>query len=64
MKTIALFMGILSLLGFKNSCAPNNPSFEEQFEIFKELGFELNNGADKSDIERWEMQNFLDEPFH
>lgn len=56
-------MGILSFLGFKNNSAPKNPSFEEQLEIFKELGFELNKGTDKSDIERWDKQDFLDDPF-
>ena len=55
-------MGILSLFGFNNSI-PKNPTFEQQLEIFKELGFELNNGTNKSDIERWEKQEFLDEPF-
>tara|TARA_R110002049_G_C8937385_1_gene544705 strand:- start:53 stop:676 length:624 start_codon:yes stop_codon:yes gene_type:complete len=57
-----IFMGILSLFGFNNSI-PKNPTFEQQLEIFKELGFELNNGTNKSDIERWEKQEFLDEPF-
>lgn len=56
-------MGILSLLGFKNNSVPKNPSFEEQLRIFKELGFELNFGTAKSDIERWDKQDFLDEPF-
>ncbi|MBJ2176547.1 hypothetical protein JBL43_20025 [Aureibaculum sp. A20] len=55
-------MGILALFGFNNSI-PKNPTFEQQLEIFKELGFELNNGTNKSDIERWEKQEFLDEPF-
>ncbi|CAL2094480.1 conserved protein of unknown function [Tenacibaculum sp. 190524A05c] len=55
-------MGILSLFGFNNSI-PKNPTFEQQLEVFKELGFELNNGTNKSDIERWEKQEFLDEPF-
>jgi|TARA_B110000116_G_C16588167_1_gene469387 hypothetical protein len=63
MKKILLLMGILSFLGFKNNSAPKNPSFEEQLEIFKELGFELSAGTDKSDIERWDEQDFLDEPF-
>ncbi|WP_348744228.1 hypothetical protein [Tenacibaculum sp. 190524A05c] len=57
-----IFMGILSLFGFNNSI-PKNPTFEQQLEVFKELGFELNNGTNKSDIERWEKQEFLDEPF-
>lgn len=56
-------MGILSFLGFKNNFTPKKTSFEEQFEIFKELGFELNVGTNKSDIERWDEQSFLDEPF-
>ncbi len=56
-------MGILSFLGFNNNSAPKKPSFREQLEIFKELGFELNDGTDKSDIERWDKQDFLDEPF-
>ncbi|MCC1485672.1 hypothetical protein J1C55_13820 [Winogradskyella sp. E313] len=55
-------MGILSLFGFNNSI-PKNPTFEQQLEIFRELGFDLNNGTNKSDIERWEKQEFLDEPF-
>ncbi|WP_227478163.1 hypothetical protein [Winogradskyella immobilis] len=57
-----IFMGILSLFGFNNSI-PKNPTFEQQLEIFRELGFDLNNGTNKSDIERWEKQEFLDEPF-
>jgi len=62
MKKI-LFMGILSLLGYNNCEVPKNPSFEEQLQIFKKLGFELNAGIVKSDIERWDTQDFLDEPF-
>lgn len=56
-------MGILSLLGFKNDSVSKSLSFEKQLQIFKELGFELNTGANKSDIERWEKQDFLDDPF-
>ena len=47
----------------ENNLEPKNLSFEEQFEIFKELGFELNSGVDKSDIERWDEEDFIDEPF-
>lgn len=56
-------MGILSLLGIINCEVPKNPSFEEQLQIFKKLGFELNTGIVKSDIARWDTQDFLDEPF-
>lgn len=56
-------MGILSVFGFSNSSAPKNPTFDEQLSIFKELGFALNTGTNKSDIERWVKQDFLDQPF-
>ncbi|WP_418604388.1 hypothetical protein [Hwangdonia sp.] len=62
MKRI-LFMGILALLGCKNNSAPKNPPFEEQFQIFKDLGFKLNEETNKSDLERWDKQDFIDEPF-
>lgn len=63
MNKTLLLMGILSFFGFKNSSAPKNPSFEEQLEIFMELGFELNAGVTPSDLERWDKQDFLDNPF-
>lgn len=63
MKRIIAIMGILSFFGFKNNSEPKNPSFEEQLEIFKELGFELNTGIEKSDIDRWGENDFLDDPF-
>ncbi|PKL80957.1 MAG: hypothetical protein CVV25_01890 [Ignavibacteriae bacterium HGW-Ignavibacteriae-4] len=60
---IILLLGILTLLGFKDNSVPTNPSFEEQFQIFRDLEFELNEGTDKTDLARWEEQEFLDEPF-
>lgn len=55
-------MSILSFLGLKNKAVPA-PSFEEQLEIFQELGFKLNADPDETDIKRWKKQDFLNEPF-
>ena len=52
-----------SSLSEKNISLLKNPSFEEQLEVFKELGFELNAGTNKSDIQRWDEQDFLEESF-
>jgi len=44
------FIGkIFSLFGGKGS----NPTFEEQWETFKELGFTLNEGVKEEDLNRW-----------
>ena len=56
-------MGILSFLGLKNNSTSKNPSFEEQLQVFDELGFKLNKGTNISDIKRWDEQDFLSEPF-
>jgi hypothetical protein len=67
---IIIAMGFLStLFGFSGcngqSKSGNKPSFQEQLEIFTELGFTLNQGIDTSDINRWEggYKEFEDQPF-
>ena len=64
-------MGILSgLFGCNEQTKSANnkgkPTFEEQLEIFKELGFTLNKGTDTSDINRWQdgHKEFEDQPYH
>jgi len=54
-------LGIFSCFGQSKS----KPSFQEQFEIFTELGFTLNQGVDTSDINRWEggYKEFEELPF-
>ena len=72
-----LFMGFLagflSLFGCDSnqsnethSINKDNPTFEQQFETFKQLGFILNPGIDTSDINRWPggHTEFGDPPFH
>ena len=40
-----------------------NISFEEQYKIFQDLEFKLNEGVTIQDIKRWENDSFLKEPF-
>lgn len=70
---IGFLAGFLSLFGCSNnqrsqsySSNKRKPTFEQQFEVFKELGFVLNSGVDTSDINRWpggylEFENL---PYH
>lgn len=38
-------------------------SYEQQMEIFKELGFQLNKGVENSDVDRWGNKAFEKETF-
>jgi hypothetical protein len=74
MKFTILTMGILTgLLGLfvcngqpKSTEKKDKPTFQEQLEIFKELGFTLNKGIDTTDINRWQggHKEFEDQPYH
>jgi hypothetical protein len=73
MKSTLLIIGVLTgLLGLfgcngqKNSAnKTNQPTFQQQLETFKELGFTLNQDISTSDINRWEggYKEFEDNPF-
>jgi hypothetical protein len=64
MKTwliMGLFGGLAGLFGGGQEGAP---SLEQQLRIFKELGFELNEGVEPGDIDRWGgEQEFVQQPF-
>ncbi len=57
-------MGFFSILS--NLFSTPQPSFEEQFETFKNLGFILNKGVDISDINHWKggLKEFETLPYH
>ena len=62
--------GFIKLL-FKNNDTNKQiknlkPSFHEQLEVFKKLGFSLNAGVEISDIDRWEngFEEFEEQPYH
>lgn len=61
------FSGItLSLYSFGNAgrFAGEKPSFEQQVQVFKKLGFEFNPGADTSDLNRWGgHKRYEDQPY-
>jgi hypothetical protein len=69
---MGLFAGLLGLLGCDNnqgktqSLKKSKPTFQEQLETFKELGFTLNKGVDTTDINRWQggHKEFEDQPYH
>jgi len=66
---MGLFAGLLGLFGCDSktqSLSKTKPTFEEQFETFKQLGFTLNPGTDTSDINRWPggHKEFEDLPYH
>ncbi|MBK7174262.1 MAG: hypothetical protein IPH84_13740, partial [Bacteroidales bacterium] len=61
------------LLGFpgckgqtKSTGKFHKPTFQEQLDTFKELGFNFNQGIDTSDINRWPEghKEFEDQPYH
>ena len=54
---------ILSFSGLKASYAQKNRSIEEQFQLFKDLGFQLNNGTVKTDLELSGSDDFLVYPY-
>ena len=68
--TLNLISGLLLLLGCNNKTngqvKNSTPTFDEQLETFKLLGFELNSGVDTSDINRWQTghKEFEDLPYH
>ncbi len=74
MKSTILVTGILiCLLGLFGCNGQTNtknkikqPTFQEQLETFKELGFTLNQGISISDINRWEggYKEFVNKPYH
>ncbi len=57
-------MGLFSKLS--NLFSNQKPTFEQQFETFKQLGFALNEGVSISDINRWQggHKEFEDLPYH
>ncbi|MEL1241593.1 hypothetical protein [Flavobacterium flavipallidum] len=67
---MGIITGLLGLFGCNsktNADKKNSkPTFEEQFETFKQLGFTLNQGIDTSDINRWKNKHkeFEDQPYH
>lgn len=74
LKFTILIMGIITgLIGLfgcngnkKSTDKKSKPTFQEQLETFKELGFNFNQGIDSSDINRWEggHKEFEDQPYH
>jgi hypothetical protein len=70
---MGLLAGILGLFGYNSnqnnktqSLSKSKPTFEQQFETLKQLGFILNSGTDTSDINRWPggHKEFEEPPFH
>ncbi len=68
---MGIISGILGFFGCNGQTTStlkrnNKVTFQEQFEIFKQLGFTLNKGVDTSDINRWQggYKEFEDQPFH
>jgi hypothetical protein len=70
---IKLIAGLLGLFSCTNnqtrktqSLNDNKPTFEQQLETFKQLGFVLNPGIDTADINRWPggQYEFEEPPFH
>jgi hypothetical protein len=67
---MGLISGLLGLLGCNSETnrqtKKSKPTFEEQLETFKQLGFNLNTGTDTSDINRWQggHKEFEDQPYH
>ena len=68
--TMGIISGLLGLFGCNGQTSSENkkgkPTFIEQLEVFRELGFSFNEGVDTSDINRWEggHKEFEDQPFH
>jgi hypothetical protein len=67
--TMGMLSGLVGLFGCNNKTNEqqinSKPTFEEQLETFKQLGFNLNTGTDISDINRWQEGHkaFEDEPY-
>lgn len=63
---MSFLSGLLGIIGCNGHSKKSKPTFEEQLKTFTELGFELNEGVDSSDINRWENghQEFEDQPYH
>lgn len=64
---MGLFAGLLGLFGCDSKTQSlSKPTFEQQFETFKRLGFILTPGTDTSDINRWpgKHKEFEDLPYH
>ena len=63
---MSFLSGLLGIFGCNGQAKKSNPNFEEQLKTFYELGFELNDGVDTSDINRWENghNEFEEQPYH
>ena len=67
MGLIGALIGLLGRSSKPNGEKKNSiPTFEEQLETFKKLGFHLNPGTDTSDINRWPggYKEFETPPYH
>lgn len=68
--TMGIISGLLGLIGFSSKTGAQaknaRPTFEQQLETFKQLGFTLNQGVSVSDISRWEKgyTAFEEQPYH
>lgn len=68
-KLVFIALGFLYVFGSQKTCAQSNDSlhkvsFEEQLEVFKELGFELNDGASETDlINMYGKEEFENNPY-
>ncbi len=62
---VGLISVLLGIFGVKGTAQKANPSFKEQLNTFRELGFLLNDGVDTSDINRWGdgHSEFEEEPY-
>ncbi|OHD11669.1 MAG: hypothetical protein A2086_15995 [Spirochaetes bacterium GWD1_27_9] len=64
-KLIIFVFLLISIISCKSEYKKmsKNISFEEQYKIFQDLEFKLNEGVTIQDIKRWENDSFLKEPF-
>lgn len=65
LTTMGLISGLLGLFGCSGKTKISNPTFDQQLETFKQLGFTLNPNIDTSDINCWQggLKEFEDNPY-